>query len=119
MKNLRGFEVKHFNDMYDEDCSIQESSLATDDCIWLGIHTPKIRVMCKDMPAFIEKMDSLRQTWKDIPDCGWYEINLPEEAFVDSRMHLNKEHAEMLIKELQYFVATGRLIEEDTNIQNK
>lgn len=117
MKTARGFEVKHFEDLYNQDCSIQESSLATDDCIWLGVHTPKIRVMCKDMPAFIGKLNVLMQTWKDIPDCGWYEINLPKEAFVDSRMHLNRSQAANLIDELKFFVETGRLSEEDPNPQ--
>lgn len=117
MKTARGFEVKHFEDLYNQDCSIQESSLATDDCIWLGVHTPKIRVMCKDMPAFIGKLNVLMQTWKDIPDCGWYEINLPKEAFVDSRMHLNRSQAANLIDELKFFVETGRLSEEDPNLQ--
>lgn len=32
----RGFEIGRFNDEYGEACSIQKSSLAYPDCIWLG-----------------------------------------------------------------------------------
>ncbi|MHC4844387.1 MAG: hypothetical protein ACYTEE_11340 [Planctomycetota bacterium] len=35
-KNDRGFLVAQFIDIYDNPCSIQESSLATNDAIWLG-----------------------------------------------------------------------------------
>ena len=35
-KTSRGFRRSDFKDFYLEDCSIQESSLATDNAIWLG-----------------------------------------------------------------------------------
>lgn len=35
-KTERGFERGEFKDHYGEDCSIQQSSLATEDAIWLG-----------------------------------------------------------------------------------
>jgi hypothetical protein len=34
--NDRGFLKGRFKDRYGVDCSIQKSSLATEDCIWLG-----------------------------------------------------------------------------------
>lgn len=34
--NDRGFLLGKFRDRYGVDCSIQKSSLATEDCIWLG-----------------------------------------------------------------------------------
>lgn len=36
-ENSRGFMVGTFIDRYQAKCSIQESSLATEDCIWLGV----------------------------------------------------------------------------------
>lgn len=33
----RGFAHANFKDQYDANCSIQKSSLATEDCIWLGV----------------------------------------------------------------------------------
>ena len=35
----RGFTYFEFKDRYDQPCSLQESSLATEACIWLGVHT--------------------------------------------------------------------------------
>lgn len=35
-KTGRGFLRGEFSDLYGEKCSIQESSLATEDAIWLG-----------------------------------------------------------------------------------
>lgn len=34
----RGFARADFDDLYDNHCSIQESSLATVNAIWLGVH---------------------------------------------------------------------------------
>lgn len=34
----RGFKRADFYDLYGSHCSIQESSLATEDAIWLGVH---------------------------------------------------------------------------------
>jgi hypothetical protein len=36
----RGFIGYEFEDLYDSKCSIQESSLATKDAIWFGVHKP-------------------------------------------------------------------------------
>ena len=37
--NQRGFARGEFVDRYGEQCSIQKSSLATEDAIWLGCNT--------------------------------------------------------------------------------
>jgi len=36
-KTHRGFDYSGFSDMYGAKCSIQKSSLATDDAIWFGV----------------------------------------------------------------------------------
>ena len=36
-KTTRGFDRGEFVDRYRQKCSIQKSSLATEDCIWLGV----------------------------------------------------------------------------------
>ena len=33
----RGFAIINFEDRYDFKCSLQKSSLATEDCIWFGV----------------------------------------------------------------------------------
>lgn len=35
----RGFGIIEFKDQYEQPCSLQKSSIATIDCIWLGVHT--------------------------------------------------------------------------------
>lgn len=39
--NDRGFLRGEFTDRYGEKCSIQKSSLASEDCIWLGCNRPR------------------------------------------------------------------------------
>lgn len=34
----RGFDIIEFKDRYEQPCTLQKSSLATEDCIWLGVH---------------------------------------------------------------------------------
>ena len=36
----RGFAIAEFTDFYGNECSIQRSSIATEDCIWLGVDRP-------------------------------------------------------------------------------
>lgn len=36
-RTLRGFAIIEFKDQYLIDCSLQKSSLATADCVWLGV----------------------------------------------------------------------------------
>ena len=42
----RGFKIHEFTDRYDNQCSIQESSLATEAAIWLGVDTTHEGVDC-------------------------------------------------------------------------
>ena len=81
----RGFGVVHFLDDYGKDCSIQISS-DVEPHIWLGVHNPAPQIMYKDAHR-------LGIVPSDAPTVGWYEIPLPEEAFIGSRMHLNREQA--------------------------
>lgn len=36
-KTIRGFTSIKFKDLYNQDCSLQKSSIATTDAIWLGV----------------------------------------------------------------------------------
>ena len=85
----RGFARAEFIDMYGEKCSIQKSSLATEDAIWLGVDDPKPRVLVQG------------EGWKDVP--------LPVDAFLSGRMHLSREHVKALMPFLVKFAVTGEL----------
>jgi len=36
-KTERGFDISEFTDRYGQKCSLQKSSLAFEDCVWLGV----------------------------------------------------------------------------------
>jgi len=87
----RGFEHGEFTDLYGEKCSIQKSSLATDDAIWLGIDNPKLTVFENDQHG------------------NYLITEMPNNFSVSSRMHLNREQVSELLPILQKFVETGEL----------
>lgn len=110
MKTIRGFELNHFEDDYGVDCSIQESS-ACEPHVWLGVHRPRISIMWKDR----DKFDCNQSITKDDPETnerGWCTVNLPEEALIESRMHLNRKQAKALARKLLYFARHGYLKDE-------
>jgi len=90
-KTSRGFAIAEFTDRYGEKCSIQKSSLATEDCIWLGVDDviPKVMVYGE----------------------GWKPVPLPEGASTGGRMHLTRELVKELLPLLQHFADTGELPE--------
>lgn len=97
MKNIkvettnRGFGVGKFKDSYNNECSIQESSAATDYYIWLGIDKPKITVFEGESRG------------------KYHEMDVPKTWMVESRMHLSREQVKNLLPLLQKFVETGEL----------
>ncbi len=102
----RGFAYYEFKDFYGETCSLQKSSLATEDCIWLGLDKPDIQEFFN--APLLKGMTS-----------KWLKINpedlkhAPENTMhIFSRMHLSREQVKKLLPILQRFVDTGE-IEED------
>ena len=88
-KTKRNFDIIEFKDRYDSQCSIQKSSLATEDAIWLGIDDvdPKI-------------MDKVK---------GWIKCQLPDGVLLTTRMHLTQGQVIELLPILQKFADTGEL----------
>jgi len=111
MKTLRGFEVKHFEDDYGIDCSIQESS-AVGGYVWLGVHRPAVKVMWKDVPKLLETLPAIKKDSPETNECGWCTVRLPDDASINGRMHLSREQAKEIAAELLYFARHGRLREE-------
>ena len=91
----RGFARAEFVDQYGEVCSIQKSSLATDDCIWLGINNPQLTV------------------FEDESKGKYVNAKMPDNFMVSSRMHLTREQVADLLPLLQRFVQTGELYSDD------
>lgn len=87
--NARGFATAEFTDRYGEICSIQKSSIATEDCIWLGIDAPQLTV------------------FEDENKGKYIVTKMPPNFNVCARMHLTREMVADLLPLLQNFVDTG------------
>ena len=99
-KTARGFDLYHFTDKYQSECSLQKSSLATEDCIWLGVDDANPIILARDA------------TILGIPhneNCGWVKYSIPEEVSLSTRMHLTREMAGVLAEKLKVFSETGEL----------
>ena len=91
----RGFARYEFTDRYDHRCSLQKSSLATEDAIWFGMDDP------------------------DLQEIGWHPEHslrartyaLPKGVEGFSRMHLTRDQVADLLPALQHFVEFGELPE--------
>jgi hypothetical protein len=92
-KTNRGFALYEFEDRNGEICTVQKSSIATEDAIWLGARDLRVQ-------EFIAY-----QGWKDVV----FE-NTPTHHFVgNERMHLTQSQVKELIPILQKFVDTGEI----------
>ena len=97
----RGFRKGTFTDRYGEECSIQKSSLATEDAIWLGIENANPQIM---------QSDAVRLGLANISSPqGWMPYPVPSEVFLSTRMHLTKKEVKALLPILQKFVETGEI----------
>ena len=84
----RGFARVDFTDRNGVTCSLQQSSLAAEDAIWLGCNEPDPRRL--------------------VPGQGWQPVTLPEGTQCNTRMHLTRDHVAQLVTALQAWLnATG------------
>lgn len=99
-KTARGFSLIEFTDKYGESCSIQKSSAASFDAVWLGIDKAKPQIMCSKAAA--HGLDPKDGT-------GWRDFPIPDDVHISTCMHLTREQVAELIPVLQKFVDTGEL----------
>jgi len=95
-KTSRGFKYGKFKDNKNIDCTIQESSNAESDCIWLGA----LDIGLKEFIAHRQP-----SAWEPIE----LEDTIEHHFIANNRMELTREMVEELIPILQNFVNTGRL----------
>lgn len=86
-RSPRGFAVGEFTDFYGHGCSVQDSSLATEAALWLGVDDAEPKVL--------------------VPGKSWQPVALPEGTLFTTRMHLNVAQVRALLPVLQRFVETG------------
>ncbi len=96
----RGFRTIEFEDRYNTPCSIQKSSLATEDAIWFGVDDADPQIMA---------VDAKRLGIPTAQTVGWVPYTIPEEVLLSTRMHLTRDQVEELLPLLQHFVDTGEL----------
>lgn len=99
-KTGRGFDRYGFRDRYGKACSLQKSSLATEDCVWLGIDDPEPSIMATQAPAHGIRTNQTT---------GWVPFPIPSEVSLTTRMHLTCEQAERIGLALIAFSQTGEL----------
>jgi hypothetical protein len=100
----RGFEISEFEDTSGLKCSLQMSSSAMEERIWLGVSEVVASIMARDA-----QMQGIEVKG---PVEGWVDYPIPSEVLVSTRMHLNREQVAELIPYLQRFVDEGRLHDE-------
>lgn len=93
-KTDRGFKLIEFKDFYENSCNIQESSLATEEAIWIGVEDANPKIL-----ASKNKEDGT----------GWIKYPIPAEVQLTTRMHLTREQVKELLPILQKFVDTGEI----------
>lgn len=97
-KTERGFDLASFEDRNGCECSLQKSSIATEDAIWLGIDKPKLTIFADE-------------------SMGKYEVvEMPKLYMVDSRMHLTRFQVMQLLPALTTFVHTGELTQKTSHV---
>lgn len=99
-RNTRGFAVYKFSDHYNAECSLQQSSLATEPAIWLGVNDAEPKIMAKDAAAHGVQTNETT---------GWVAYPVPDAVLMSTRMHLSQKQVADLLPALQHFALTGQL----------
>jgi len=101
----RGFRFIEFNDRNGEQCSLQKSSLAFEDCVWFGVDKANPQILARDAIRL-----GLKPTEGGEKDNGWVPFDVPSEVLMTTRMHLSREQVKALLPALKHFVKTGELL---------
>jgi transcriptional regulator with XRE-family HTH domain len=90
----RGYSAIEFIDQHDKLCTIQKSSLGTEDAIWFGINDAEPKILSSKI------IDG---------GTGWAKYPIPEDVKINTRMHLTREQVRELLPILQKFVDIGKI----------
>lgn len=96
----RGFPIAEFVDRYGAKCSIQKSSLAFENCIWLGVDNADPKIMASG---------ARRMGIETEEQNGWVPYPIPKEVLLTTRMHLTVDQVRELLPLLNNFVKRGEL----------
>lgn len=105
----RGFGKLLFSDYFNKKCSLQISSVGTDECVWLGVESAEPCLLSADaIKLGLAKKEEVPHTPLGEP-CGWVEYPVPKEVMMTTRMHLTREQAKQLALKLLEFALCGRI----------
>ena len=102
----RGFSLFKFTDRYDKKCSLQKSSLATEDCIWLGLQYERMHLSQDQVAMLLPMLEQFVKT-------GDINIIYPEEPTIPEEwdeMVKVKELAEFGYKKGEYLSTNCSLL---------
>lgn len=97
----RGFGIGKFTDSKGVDCSIQDSSLATEAAIWFGVKEANPQRLEGDV------MVAVKPPVEPIPIEGW--PGLTHDILYNTRMHLTIRHVKTLIRNFEKFLETKKV----------
>jgi hypothetical protein len=66
-KTEHGFDIIEFLDRYNNRCSLQKSSLATEDCIWLGVNESRMHLTQDQVKALLPYLQRFVDTGEIAP----------------------------------------------------
>ena len=103
-QTARGFDLIEFEDRSNQKCSLQKSSIATEDCIWLGLD----KLYIKEFYPMPRETD---ESWFNVTmeDLDKLKHRPQNEIHGFTRMHLSQEQVKELLPYLQRFAETGEL----------
>jgi hypothetical protein len=104
IQKKKGLNCAKFQDHYKEECSLQESSIATEPAIWLGINEPRPFVTVSHAKELGIDTAELGETERL---SGWMEYPLPAGTLITGRMHLTQQMVRELLPYLTRFAETG------------
>lgn len=61
-KTQRGFTLIKFDDLYTQSCSLQKSSLATEDAIWLGVTEKRMHLSREQVKELLPYLIQFTET---------------------------------------------------------
>jgi hypothetical protein len=99
-KTYRGFDLVEFRDKYGEKCSLQKSSIATEDCIWFGTDEVKPQILASKLGVVNPETGEMT---------GWVDFPIPKDVQFATRMHLTQDMVKELLPYLIRFAETGEL----------
>ncbi len=89
------FGYVKFEDKYGLPCSMQQSSITTERCMWLGVDDAKPVVKAKD---------AIKLGIQTHETVGWIDYNIPKEVLLHTRMHLTEKQVVALIAHLRQWL---------------